>query len=58
MATEYAVAVGDLLTTSNTPGHAVKVTDFARSRGAAPGKAMQPLEKETKGLAPVLVGLR
>ena len=34
---------GDLLTTSNTPGHAMKVTDFARAQGAVFGKAMTAL---------------
>lgn len=30
-----AVQPGDLLTTSDTPGHAMKVSDYARSQGAA-----------------------
>ncbi|HPS03588.1 MAG TPA: ankyrin repeat domain-containing protein, partial [Candidatus Sumerlaeota bacterium] len=36
---------GDLLTTSNQPGHAMRVTDFNRSHGAVIGKAMTGLEK-------------
>lgn len=32
--TENAIEIGDLLTTSTVPGHAMKVTDFARSQGA------------------------
>lgn len=57
-ATNAAVEVGDLLTTSSTPGHAMKVADFARSQGCVLGKAMEPLEKGKKGLVLVLVGLQ
>jgi len=57
-ATQHAVEIGDLLTTSNTPGHAMKVTDFARSQGTSLGKAMEPLEKGKKGLVLVLVALQ
>ena len=40
---EYAaIEVGDLLTTSETPGHAMKATDPARAFGAVIGKALQP----------------
>ena len=48
---------GDLLTTSETPGHAMKVTDYARAQGAILGKAMSTLEKDT-GLVLVLVTLQ
>lgn len=48
---------GDLLTTSATPGHAMRVTDFSRSQGAVLGKAMSRLPKG-KGLVLVLVGLQ
>jgi hypothetical protein len=48
---------GDLLTTSNTPGHAMKVTDYNKSQGATLGKAMSSLE-EAKGLVLVLVSLQ
>jgi hypothetical protein len=48
---------GDLLTTSDTPGHAMKVTDYARSQGAILGKAMTSLE-EGCGLVLVLVTLQ
>jgi hypothetical protein len=48
---------GDLLTTSNVPGHAMKVTDHARAQGAILGKAMTGL-KEGKGLVLVLVTLQ
>src|SRR5262249_29118404 len=36
---------GDLLTTSNTPGHAMKVTDHAKAQGAIIGKAMSALKE-------------
>lgn len=45
---------GDLLTTSATPGHAMRATDRARAFGAVIGKAMQPLV-EGRGLVLVLV---
>ena len=48
---------GDLLTTSNTPGYAMKVTDYARAQGAVIGKAMSGL-KEGKGMVLVLVTLQ
>jgi hypothetical protein len=48
---------GDLLTTSETPGHAMKVSDRARAQGAILGKAMTGL-KEGKGLVLVLVTLQ
>ena len=57
-ASNGAVAIGDLLTTSDTPGYAMKVTDFARSQGAVLGKAMEPVKKGEKGLILVLVGLQ
>jgi hypothetical protein len=48
---------GDLLTTSDTPGHAMKVTDHAKAQGAIIGKAMTEL-KSGKGLVLVLVTLQ
>jgi hypothetical protein len=48
---------GDLLTTSETPGHAMKVTDHAKAQGAILGKAMTGL-KEGKGMVLVLVTLQ
>lgn len=51
------IKVGDLLTTSATPGHAMKAEDPARSFGAVIGKALQPL-KEGDGLIPILVSLQ
>ncbi len=52
-----AVCVGDLLTTSPVPGHAMKASDPARAFGAVLGKAMQPLP-EGRGLIRVLVSLQ
>ena len=48
---------GDLLTTSGTPGHAMKVTDFGKAQGAILGKAMTSLD-EGKGLVLILVALQ
>lgn len=56
-ASQGAVEPGDLLTTSATPGHAMKVTDAGRAQGAIIGKAMTGL-KEGKGLVLVLVTLQ
>ena len=51
-----AISPGDLLTTSATPGHAMRVGDYDKARGAILGKAMSPL-KSGKGLVLVLVTL-
>jgi hypothetical protein len=56
-ASQGAIKPGDLLTTSNTPGYAMRVTDYARAHGAVLGKAMSPL-KEGKGMVLVLVTLQ
>ena len=48
---------GDLLTTSDTPGHAMKATDKERWDGAIIGKAMSRLENG-EGLVLVLVNLQ
>ena len=52
-----AIEPGDLLTTAGEPGHAMKVTDYARAQGAIIGKAMTPLA-QGKGLVLVLVSLQ
>jgi hypothetical protein len=52
-----AVEVGDLLTTSPTPGHAMATNDSARSFGSVIGKALGPL-KDGRGLIPILVSLQ
>jgi hypothetical protein len=51
-----AINAGDRLTTSPTPGHAMKVNDFTRAQGAIIGKAMTTLESG-KGMVLVLVSL-
>ena len=51
------VKPGDRLTTSSTPGHAMKADDAARAPGAVIGKAMSGL-KDGKGLVLVLVNLQ
>jgi hypothetical protein len=48
---------GDLLTTSVTPGHAMKASDHAKAQGAIIGKAMTSL-KTGHGLVLVLVSLQ
>jgi hypothetical protein len=52
-----AIAVGDLLTTAPTAGHAMKAADPARAFGAVIGKALAPLAKG-RGLIPILVALQ
>lgn len=52
-----AIEAGDMLTTSNTPGHAMKVDDYNRANGSVIGKAMSRL-KTGKGLVLVLVSLK
>jgi len=51
------VVPGDLLTTSGTPGHAMRVDDNSRAGGAILGKAMSPL-KRGRGLVLILVTLQ
>ena len=48
---------GDLLTTSDIPGYAMKVEDYTKAQGAIIGKAMSSL-KQGKGLVLVLVALQ
>jgi hypothetical protein len=49
-----SINVGDLLTTSPTPGHAMKVAERSRAVGAIIGKALARLDAGV-GLIPVLV---
>jgi hypothetical protein len=51
-----AIVAGDLLTTSTTAGHAMRVGDPAAAAGAILGKALGPLAQGT-GLIPVLLTL-
>jgi hypothetical protein len=52
-----AIEVGDLLTTSATPGHAMRTDDPMKAFGAVIGKALQPLENG-EGLIPILIALQ
>ncbi len=52
-----AIEVGDLLTTSPTPGHAMAVSEPVRAFGTIIGKALRPLTSG-KGLIPILVALQ
>jgi hypothetical protein len=55
---QYAsIGVGDLLTTSPTPGHAMRAIDPGKAFGAVLGKALRPLI-HGQGLIPVLVALQ
>jgi hypothetical protein len=51
------IAIGDLLTTSDVPGHAMKAVDNTRSFGAVLGKALRPLASG-RSLIPILVALQ
>ncbi|MEU7606179.1 hypothetical protein AB0B78_37430 [Streptomyces sp. NPDC040724] len=52
-----AIEVGDLLTSSPTPGHAMKAADASRTLGAVVGKALAPMA-DGIGLLPVVVALQ
>jgi hypothetical protein len=52
-----AIRPGDRLTTSGTPGHAMRVCDESRAGGAVVGKAMTEL-REGRGMVLVLVNLQ
>jgi len=52
-----AIAIGDLLTTSSTPGHAMRAADSARAFGSVIGKALLPWSAG-QGLIPILVALQ
>jgi hypothetical protein len=52
-----AIEIGDLLTTSTTPGHAMKAADPVKAFGSMIGKALRPL-LGGQGLIPILVALR
>ena len=51
------IRVGDLLTTSSTPGHAMRASEPDKAFGAVIGKALRPLESG-RGLIPILVALQ
>ena len=56
-ASQGRIRVGDLLTTSDVPGHAMRAEDPQRAFGAVIGKALAPLE-EGCGSVPILVSLQ
>jgi hypothetical protein len=57
-ASESNIEPGDFLTTSTTPGYAMKATDHSRAQGAILGKAMEHLDKGQKSQILVLVTLQ
>ena len=56
-ASDVPIAIGDLLTTSSTPGHAMKAANPTQAFGAVIGKALRPLAGG-RGLVPILVALQ
>lgn len=56
-ATLSPVEVGDLLTTSTTPGYAMRADDPFQAFGAVIGKALKPLASG-RGLTPILIALQ
>lgn len=53
----YPIEIGDLLTTSSTPGYAMKADDPLKAFGAVIGKALQPLARG-RGMISILVALQ
>ena len=51
------IEIGDLLTSSATPGHAMKADNPLRAFGSVIGKALAPLP-EGQGLIPILIALQ
>ena len=51
------IEVGDLLTTSPTPGHAMKAADPWKAFGCVIGKALRPVDKGQR-LIPILISLQ
>jgi hypothetical protein len=56
-ATFGPIEIGDLLTSSSTPGHAMKASDQSRAFGATIGKAMKSVREGT-ALIPILIALQ
>lgn len=52
-----SIEVGDLLTTSDTPGCAMKAADPLQAFGSVIGKALRPLQ-EGQGCIPILIALQ
>lgn len=57
-ASDASIRPGDMLTTSSTPGHAMRTPDPSDAQGAIIGKAMTPLARGERGLVLVLVNLQ
>ncbi len=55
---QVGINTGDLLTTSSTPGYAMRADDYNRAQGAILGKAMETIAKGQKGQILVLVTLQ
>jgi len=55
-AEEASIEAGDLLTSSDVPGHAMKALDHGKSFGAIVGKALTPL-CHGRGLIPIVIAL-
>jgi hypothetical protein len=51
------IEIGDLLTTSPTPGHAMKVGEPMKAFGAVIGKALRGIEAG-QGMIPILIALQ
>lgn len=51
------IEIGDMLTTSPTPGHAMKVGDPLKAFGSVMGKALRPL-RDGQDLIPILITLQ
>jgi hypothetical protein len=51
------IEVGDLLTTSPSPGHAMRAVSPLKAFGAVIGKALRPLTSG-QGLVPILIALQ
>ena len=51
------IRVGDLLTTSLTPGHAMRASDASQAFGSVVGKALRGLDSGS-GLIPILIALQ
>jgi hypothetical protein len=58
LASDSPIEPGDLLTTSDVPGYAMKAEDYAHAHGAILGKAMEGLDAGEKGQILVLVTLQ
>jgi hypothetical protein len=56
-ASRVPIQPGDLLTTSDTPGHAMRAEEQQRAFGAVIGKALRPLPAG-RGLIPILIALQ